>query len=70
VLDLSEVTFGDQCTLRVLNRWGGQVYMQDNYDDTWGGTNANGNALPPGTYYILLHCGKELRYGGPVTIVR
>jgi hypothetical protein len=26
--------------------------------------------LPPGTYYILLHCGKELRYGGPVTIVR
>ena len=70
VLDLSEVTFGDQCTLRVLNRWGGQVYQQDNYDDTWGGTNANGNPLPPGTYYILLHCGKELRYGGPVTIVR
>jgi gliding motility-associated-like protein len=70
VLDLSEVSFGDQCTLRVLNRWGGQVYLQDNYDDTWGGTNANGNPLPPGTYYILLHCGKELRYGGPVTIVR
>jgi gliding motility-associated-like protein len=70
VLDLSEVTFGDQCTLRVLNRWGGQVYYQESYDDSWGGTNPNGNPLPPGTYYILLHCGKELRYGGPVTIVR
>lgn len=70
VLDLSEVTFDDQCTLRVLNRWGGQVYSQENYDDTWGGANINGNPLPPGTYYILLHCDKELRYGGPVTIIR
>lgn len=70
VLDLTEVLFADGCKLRVLNRWGGQVYEQDGYDNTWGGTNINGNPLPPGTYYILLHCGKELRYGGPVTIIQ
>ncbi len=69
VLDLSEVSFGESCTLRVLNRWGGQVYQQENYNDTWTGVNSNGNHLPPATYYILLQCGKELRYSGPITII-
>tara|TARA_B110000858_G_scaffold175057_1_gene208167 strand:- start:27804 stop:28835 length:1032 start_codon:yes stop_codon:yes gene_type:complete len=69
VLDLSEVSFGESCTLRVLNRWGGQVYYQDNYDDTWTGVNSNGQLLPPSTYYMLLQCDKELRYSGPVTII-
>jgi gliding motility-associated-like protein len=69
VLDLSEVSFEESCTLRILNRWGGQVYYQDNYDDTWSGVNNNGQPLPPSTYYILLQCDKQLRYSGPVTII-
>jgi gliding motility-associated-like protein len=69
VLDLSEVSFEESCTLRVLNRWGGQVYYQDNYDDTWSGVNNNGQPLPPSTYYILLQCDRQLRYSGPLTII-
>ena len=69
VLDLSEVSFGESCTLRVLNRWGGQVYQQENYDDTWTGVDNNGKPLPPSTYYFLLQCDKELRYYGPITII-
>jgi gliding motility-associated-like protein len=71
ILDLSEVTFGDDCTLRVFDRWGGQVYEQTAYDDSWTGVNANGRKLGDGTYYIMLQCGlKEIRYAGPLTLVR
>lgn len=70
VLDLTEVLFGDACTLRVMNRWGTTwVYETENYANTWGGTDADGNLLPSGTYYFFVVCGRNLRYSGPVTIV-
>ncbi|MFM6960690.1 MAG: gliding motility-associated C-terminal domain-containing protein [Schleiferiaceae bacterium] len=70
VLDLTEVLFGDACTLRVMNRWGTTwVYETENYANTWGGTDADGNLLPSGTYYFFVVCGRDLRYSGPVTIV-
>ena len=70
VLDLTEVLFGDACTLRVMNRWGTTwVYETENYANTWGGTDADGNLLPSGTYYFFVVCERDLRYGGPVTIV-
>ena len=69
VLDLTEVLFGDACTLRVMNRWGTTwVYETENYANTWGGTDADGNLLPSGTYYFFVVCGRDLRYSGPVTI--
>jgi len=70
VLDLTEVLFGDACTLRVMNRWGTTwVYETENYANTWGGTDADGNLLPSGTYYFFVVCERDLRYAGPVTIV-
>ncbi len=70
VLDLTEVLFGDACTLRVMNRWGTTwVYETENYANAWGGTDADGNLLPSGTYYFFVVCERDLRYAGPVTIV-
>ncbi|MCB9353539.1 MAG: gliding motility-associated C-terminal domain-containing protein [Lewinellaceae bacterium] len=43
-----------EVSLTVYNRWGNVVFHQDQYDNTWGGTNQSGNDLPQGTYYILL----------------
>lgn len=47
----------DKCkhaTLTVFNRWGNIVYQKDDYDNSWDGTNDQGNDLPQGTYFVLL----------------
>lgn len=41
-------------TLTVYNRWGNVVFKKDNYDNSWDGTNQQGEDLPQGTYFILL----------------
>jgi len=43
-----------EVTLRVFNRWGQVVFEMDDYDNSWSGTNRDGEDLPQGTYYILL----------------
>jgi len=40
--------------LVVLDRWGFEVYRSAPYLNNWGGTNRNMEALPEGTYYIIL----------------
>lgn len=40
-------------TLQVFNRWGTKVYEKENYDNSWYGTNAAGDALADGTYYYI-----------------
>lgn len=47
----------DRCnkvTLTVYNRWGNVVWKKDQYDNSWDGTNEQGNELPQGTYFVLL----------------
>jgi gliding motility-associated-like protein len=40
---------------RVFNRWGNEVYKQDNYKNTdWTGQNNNNEDLPEGTYFVIL----------------
>ena len=41
-------------TLTVFNRWGNIVFQQDDYDNTWAGTNQSGQDLPQGTYFVLI----------------
>lgn len=42
-------------TLTVFNRWGNEVFHQDNYKNTqWYGQNKNGDDLPEGTYFVVL----------------
>ena len=39
----------------IFNRWGDQVYFEDNYQNTWNGTyQGNGETLPVGTYYYVI----------------
>ena len=40
-------------SITIFNRWGDEVYRDDNYQNDWDGTFQNG-LLPTGTYYYLL----------------
>jgi len=44
-------------TVVILNRWGSQVWMANNYNNTtvrWAGQNMNGTDLPADTYYYTI----------------
>ncbi len=69
-LDLREVVRADGCDLIVMNRWGSEVYIEENYTNGWRGTSTGGDDLPDGTYYYLLVCGDEVRYKGAISIIR
>lgn len=61
----------NDCTLRVYNRWGLEVYSSNNYLNDWTGDDFNGDNLPDGTYYYIIECdGREDRFDGAVTILR
>jgi gliding motility-associated-like protein len=38
----------------VYNRWGNIVYKKANYANEWAGDNTVGEALPDGTYFVIL----------------
>jgi gliding motility-associated-like protein len=40
--------------LVIFNRWGAQVYKNQNYDNSWDGTDMNGDPLPDDTYFYVL----------------
>ena len=40
--------------LFIFNRWGNEVFQKNNYENDWGGTNKSGDALPDGTYFVIL----------------
>ena len=70
MLDLSDVILSSSCLVSVMDRWGREVYRQENYANTWNGTTTAGEELPDGTYYYIVKCGDDIRYKGPVTIMR
>jgi gliding motility-associated-like protein len=69
-LDMGSVTNGDNCSISIMNRWGEYVFRQDVYFNDWGGVSSAGKDLEDGTYYFILQCGNEVRFRGPVTIIR
>jgi gliding motility-associated-like protein len=57
--------------LTVFNRWGNVVYSTAMYNNSWNGTNNEGQALPDATYFVLLEInGKEKVLKGYVEIRR
>jgi gliding motility-associated-like protein len=40
--------------LKIFNRWGNIVYNAMSYSNHWDGVNNNGEALPDGTYFVIL----------------
>ena len=69
-LDISELLDGDECELTILNRWGAEVYYNANYINNWNGETTGGAELPDGTYYFIVKFKDEIRFKGPVTIIR
>lgn len=71
------VTDGNPCTDRiyvaVYNRYGNEVYHNDNYQNNWDGT-YNGKPVADGTYYYNVSfrtiTGKMISVKGDVTILR
>ncbi len=58
----------DRIEIKVVNRWGNEVYRNDNYRNNW-----DGQGLSEGTYYysIIAHVGgRQERYTGWVLIKR
>ncbi len=56
--------------VRIINRWGDEVFSTNNYQNNWGGDYGKGR-LPSGTYYYILDLGGP--WGiikGDVTIIR
>lgn len=45
--------------LTVFNRWGNVVFDQLNYRNDWRGENQQGQALPNGTYFVVLRLGHD-----------
>ena len=58
------------CEVRVIDRWGQQVYQSQGYEQEWDGT-SSGAVLPGGTYYYII---KLNVFGdvakGTVTLIR
>ena len=63
----------NQVIVRVYNRYGDEVYTNDNYQNNWDGT-YKGKAIPDGTYYYSINfrliSGRIVPMKGDVTILR
>jgi gliding motility-associated-like protein len=59
--------------VKILNRWGDEVFAQQPYGQQWNGTWRN-QPLPAGTYYYLINVknssGEEANFDGPLTIIK
>ena len=60
--------------LQVFNRWGNEVYKEDNYQNNWDGK-SKGNPLADGTYFYIIkakgkYSGREKEYKGSLMIMR
>jgi gliding motility-associated-like protein len=69
-LNIPELLEDDECELSIMDRWGKEVYYSPNYQNNWNGVTTGGAELPDGTYYYIVKFGNEIRYKGPVTIIR
>ena len=52
-------------TLRVFNRWGGEVFFDPNYDSTW-----EAEGLADGVYYYVFNRSDGMTFTGEIEVVR
>jgi gliding motility-associated-like protein len=69
--------FGMKLDVKVVNRWGNEVYANPDYKNDWRGKgvkNFLGEDLPEGTYYFIVNTidknGVRNKFVGPLTIIR
>ena len=65
---------GKKISMSIFNRWGNEVYQNDDYQNQWDGTATKGvhfgNQLPDATYYYLINVLNGQNYIGFITIKR
>lgn len=66
-LTFKGVEYFEGSTLKVLNRWGQEVFASDNYKNTWRPSSSD---APEGTYYYILRMVNGKEYSGHVTLLR
>jgi len=59
-----------KCSLMIFNRWGAQVYKNDDYDNSWDGTDDKKNVLQEDTYFYVLKSDEGMTFKGYVLIRR
>jgi gliding motility-associated-like protein len=59
-----------QTSLIIFNRWGANVFANDNYANDWDGKDYNGNPLPEDTYFYILKPEKIKPIKGYIVIRR
>jgi gliding motility-associated-like protein len=69
--------FGMKINVKVVNRWGNEVYSNPDYKNDWRGKgvkNFLGEDLPEGTYFFIVQTidrnGLSNKFVGPLTIIR
>jgi gliding motility-associated-like protein len=69
--------FGMKLDVKVVNRWGNEVYANPDYKNDWRGKgikNFLGEDLPEGTYFFIVQTidrnGSSNKFVGPLTIIR
>ena len=56
--------------IEIFNRYGIQVYSQDNYTDQWVGQSSKGDALPSATYYYAIEFNSGETKTGWIYLIR
>ena len=54
--------------LMVVDQWGQKVYESKSYQNDWGGTKSNGQALAAGIYKYYLKIGED-KFQSPLNII-
>jgi gliding motility-associated-like protein len=52
--EIRGIGFTEAISIKVLNRWGEEVFASDNYKNDWNGISKSGSELPNDTYYCVI----------------
>lgn len=52
--EIRGIGFTESISIKVLNRWGEEVFASDNYKNDWNGISKSGSELPNDTYYCVI----------------
>jgi gliding motility-associated-like protein len=58
----------EDVSFRVFNRWGSDVYKNNNYKNDWNGSNSDGQKLSDDTYYYVLEVMPGMEFSGFIII--
>ena len=56
--------------VQIFNRYGMEIYRNDNYNDEWAGQAKDGKEVPDGTYYYIAHFRNGNQKAGWVYLLR